>query len=106
MDPAIHLFIMRTTKAFLLSIIAGLTLSACAAICQAGSADPFEVMPAARINDIPASRPTLTRAFIDEIEDDDARVLLDNDSHVYTMPLDILPEGTHEGSIVWISISR
>ena len=97
---------MRTTKMFLLSVIAGLTLSACAAIAKAGSADPFESMPGSRINDIPAPRPTLTRAFVDEIEDDDARVLLDSDSHVYTMPLNILPEGTHEGSTVWISISR
>ncbi len=54
---------------------------------------------------IDASTTTTTSAFVDEIEDDDARIILDGDiDHVYTIPRDILPEEVREGATVRIII--
>jgi hypothetical protein len=51
-------------------------------------------------------RPTTSALFIDEIEEEDAYVLIDADDHRYKLPVDMLPLGTAEGQTLWITISR
>jgi hypothetical protein len=45
-----------------------------------------------------------TTLFIDEIEDDSARLLLDQRS--FTIPRALLPEGSHEGEWLTLSLAR
>jgi hypothetical protein len=45
-----------------------------------------------------------TTLFIDEIEDDSARLLLDQRS--FTIPRALLPEDSHEGEWLTLSVAR
>jgi hypothetical protein len=47
---------------------------------------------------------TTTTLFIDEIEDDSARLLLDQRS--FTVPRALLPEDSHEGEWLILSVAR
>lgn len=90
---------MRTTsKNFLLAIVAGLSMTALITTAHADTQDDADTATATRY--------TVSNAFVDEIEDGEARVLIDGDSHPYVMPLDMFPVETHEGSRVWIVISH
>jgi hypothetical protein len=89
---------MQNTKRFILSTLALLTLSAFASSARADS-DPDGVLPL-------TVETTSTRVFIDEIEDDNARVLYDNDSTPYVLPVDMLPSGAHEGQTFTLTLSR
>ena len=45
-----------------------------------------------------------TTLFIDEIEDESARLLFDQ--HSFTVPRALLPEGSHEGEWLLLSVAR
>jgi hypothetical protein len=67
---------------------------------------PSAVSTDAFVREAIPPRPTTSALFIDEIEDDDAWVLIDADDHRYKLPVDMLPLGTAEGQTLWITISR